>query len=58
MNGCMVKVVKDIEVIQCKVVKDMERAFPNGGGNFQQDLALCHRLLAFFNVLGGQIIFC
>ena len=31
-----------IEVSQRKVVKDMERAFPNGGGIFQQDLASCH----------------
>ena len=33
---------KYIEVIQGKVVRDMERAFPNGGGIFQQDLAPCH----------------
>ena len=33
---------KYIEVIQCKVVKDMERAFSNGEGIFQQDLAPCH----------------
>ena len=33
---------KSIEVIQRKVVKDMERVFPNKGGVFQQDLASCH----------------
>ena len=33
---------KYIEVIQRKVVEDMERAFPNGGGIFQQDLDPCH----------------
>ena len=32
---------KYIEVIQCKEVKDMKRAFPNEGGTFQQDLAPC-----------------
>ena len=33
---------KHIEVIWGKVVRDMERIFPNGGGIFQQDLAPCH----------------
>ena len=33
---------KYIEVIQCKVVKGMKKAFPNGGEIFQQDLAPCH----------------
>ena len=37
----MVNADKYIEVIQRKVMKDMERAFPNGG-IFQQDLAPCH----------------
>ena len=38
----MMNADKYIKVIQRKVVKDMERAFPNGGGIFQQDLAPCH----------------
>ena len=38
----MMNADKYIEVIQCKVVKGMKRAFPNGGGIFQQDLAPCH----------------
>ena len=33
---------KYTDVIQRKVVKDLERAFPSGGGIFQQDLAPCH----------------
>ena len=33
---------KYIEVIQRKVVRDMKRAFSNGGGIFQHDLAPCH----------------
>ena len=33
---------KYIEVIQRKVVKDMERAFPKGGGIFQENLDPCH----------------
>ena len=33
---------KYAEEIQCKVVKDMKKAFPNEGGIFQQDLAPCH----------------
>ena len=33
---------KYTEVIQCKVVKDMKKAFPNKGRIFQQDLAPCH----------------
>ena len=32
---------KYIEVIQRKVVRDVERAFANGGRIFQQDLAPC-----------------
>ena len=35
----MMNADKYTEVIQLKVVKDMERAFTNGGGIFQQDLA-------------------
>ena len=38
----MVNADKYIEVILRKVMKDMERAFPYGGGIFQQDLAPCH----------------
>ena len=33
---------KYIKVIQRKVMRDMERVFPNGRGIFQQDLAPCH----------------
>ena len=33
---------KYIEVIQRKMVRDMERAFSNGEGIFQYDLAPCH----------------
>ena len=33
---------KYIEVIQREVVKDIERAFPNEGRIFLQDLAPCH----------------
>ena len=32
---------KYINVIQQKVVKDLERAFPSGGRIFKQDLAPC-----------------
>ena len=38
----MIKADKYIKVIQRKVVRNMERAFPNGGGVFQQYLAPCH----------------
>ena len=38
----MMNAGKNIRVIQRKVVKDLERAFPSGGGIFQQDLAPCH----------------
>ena len=38
----MMNANKYIEIIQGKVVRDMERAFPNEGGIFQQDLAPCH----------------
>ena len=38
----MMNADKYIEAIHRKVVKDMEREFPNGGGFFQQDLAPCH----------------
>lgn len=38
----MMNAEKYIGVIQQKVVRDMERAFPTGGGIFQQDLAPCH----------------
>ena len=34
---------KYMEVINNKVLTDMEEAFPNGEGIFQQDLAPCHR---------------
>ena len=38
----MIKADKYIKVIRRKEVRDMERAFPNGGRIFQQDLAPCH----------------
>jgi len=38
----MMNADKYIGVIQQKVVRDMERAFPSGGGIFQHDLAPCH----------------
>ena len=38
----MMNADKYIEVIQRKVVRDVKRAFPNGGGIFQQDLAPCN----------------
>ena len=34
---------KYIQVINTKLQGDMEEAFPNGEGIFQQDLAPCHR---------------
>ena len=30
------------ELIQPTIIRDMQRAFPEGGGIFQQDLAPCH----------------
>ena len=38
----MVNADKYIYEIQRKVVRDVKRPFPNGGGIFQQDLASCH----------------
>ena len=38
----MVSSEKYIDVIENKVYPDMKRAFPDGGGIFQQDLAPCH----------------
>ena len=38
----MMNADKYFEVIHCKVVKDMRKAFPNERGIFQQDLATCH----------------
>ena len=38
----MMNADKYIDVIQHKVVRDMQTAFPDGRGIFQQDLAPCH----------------
>ena len=38
----MMSLDKYIDMIENKVIPDMRRAFSDGGGIFQQDLALCH----------------
>ena len=37
----MMNLLKCTDVIERRVIPDMRRAFPDGGGKFQQDLAQC-----------------